>query len=112
MMPRTKLWKSRTGMIQAFFDSSAVDFSPVRWVHDMRSAILGLGFTVLSAALATTAPAQTGAEDAGIFEIQVNGRGVGQEEFSLRQTGVGPNAEFVANGRVQVVLPAGSIGPR
>lgn len=75
----------------------------------MRLAILSLGLTILSSALGSAASAQTGAEDAGVFEIQVNGRTVGQEEFSLRQTGVGPNAEFVANGRVQVVLPAGSI---
>jgi hypothetical protein len=75
----------------------------------MRLAIFSLGLTMLSGALATGASAQTGAEDAGVFEIQVNGRGVGQEQFSLRQTGVGPNAEFVATGQVQVVLPAGSI---
>ena len=75
----------------------------------MRSTILSLGLALLAGGLATAAPAQTGAEDAGVFEIQVNGRGVGQERFSLRQTGVGPNAEFVATGQVQVVLPAGSI---
>src|SRR5690606_33129896 len=39
----------------------------------------------------------------------VNGRVVGSEQFSIRQTGVGANAEFVATGRVQVLLPSGSI---
>ena len=66
---------------------------------NMRSTILSLGLALLAGGLATAAPAQTGAEDAGVFEIQVNGRGVGQERFSLRQTGVGPNAEFVATGQ-------------
>ncbi len=53
--------------------------------------------------------AQTGAEDAGTFRIEVNGRQVGTEEFSIRQTGIGANAEIQAAGRVQVLLPTGSL---
>ncbi|MQA88895.1 MAG: hypothetical protein GEU90_01490 [Gemmatimonas sp.] len=58
---------------------------------------------------AGVAAGQTGAEDSGSFEIFVNGRGVGTEEFSLEQTGVGPNSEFLASGQVNVLLPTGSL---
>lgn len=66
----------------------------------------------LSAALtlsAFPAAAQTGAEDEGSFEVLVNGRPVGTEQFSIRQSGLGANAEFIATGRVQVLLPTGSL---
>lgn len=53
--------------------------------------------------------AQTGAEDSGTFRITVNGRQVGSEEFTIRQTGVGASSEFVAVGRVQVLLPSGTL---
>ena len=55
------------------------------------------------------AAGQTGAEDAGTFNILVNGRQVGTEEFSIRQTGIGENSEFIATGHVQVVLPSGGL---
>lgn len=64
---------------------------------------------LMAALLSTPLVAQTGVHDEGTFEIQVNGRRVGTEEFTLRQTGVGTNAEFVATGRVQVLLPSGSL---
>jgi hypothetical protein len=66
-------------------------------------AVLALGFFI------SPARAQTGAEDEGTFEILVNDRPVGTEQFSIRQVGVGTNAEFVATGRVQVLLPSGSL---
>lgn len=53
--------------------------------------------------------AQTGAEDSGTFRVVVNGRQVGTEEFTIRQTGIGANAEIQASGRVQVLLPSGSL---
>jgi hypothetical protein len=53
--------------------------------------------------------AQTAFEDEGTFEILVNGRPVGTEQFSIRQTGVGAGSEFVATGRIQVTLPTGSL---
>lgn len=68
--------------------------------------------TILALALtAQLAPvsAQTGAEDEGTFDILVNGRRVGTEQFSIRQTGIGASAEFVATGRVEVQLPGGSL---
>jgi len=74
--------------------------------HAHRSVLTAALWTIL---LAGGAAAQTGAEDSGTFRILVNGREVGTEEFSLRQTGVGPNSEFVATGRVQVLLPSGSL---
>jgi hypothetical protein len=68
-------------------------------------SMAGLALLFTSGGLA----AQTGAEDAGTFQILVNGREVGTEEFTLQQTGVGPNSEFVASGRVRVLLPSGSL---
>jgi len=66
-------------------------------------AIFLLGTTALGAR------AQSNAEDEGTFEILVNGRPVGTEEFTIRQTGVGSTAEFIATGRVQVLLSSGSL---
>jgi hypothetical protein len=68
-------------------------------------SMTGLALLFVSGGLAP----QTGAEDAGTFQILVNGREVGTEEFTLQQTGVGPNSEFVASGRVRVLLPSGSL---
>lgn len=65
-------------------------------------ALLGLGATL-------PARAQTGANDSGSFLVSVGGRAVGTEEFSIVQTGVGANSEIVANGRVQLQLPTGSV---
>ncbi|MDR0787936.1 MAG: hypothetical protein LBG44_08740 [Gemmatimonadota bacterium] len=59
--------------------------------------------------MAVEASAQTNAQDEGTFEILVNGRPAGTEEFTIRQTGVGSAAEFVATGRVQVLLPTGRL---
>jgi hypothetical protein len=64
---------------------------------------------LLALTLAPTARAQTGAEDEGTFEIVVSGRRVGTEQFSIRQAGVGASSEFVATGRIEVLLPSGSL---
>lgn len=58
-----------------------------------------------------TAPAsaQFMADDAGTFDVRVGGRSVGSEEFSIQQSGSGANAEIVANGRVDLVLPTGTV---
>ncbi len=58
---------------------------------------------------AREAAAQTSAEDEGTFEILVNGRPVGTEEFVIRQTGIGSTAEFIATGRTQVLLSNGGL---
>ncbi len=73
--------------------------------------LLAASFMALGAISASAFPAlsQTGAEDEGTFEIVVNGRTVGTEQFSIRQTGVGASAEFLAVGRTQVVLASGSL---
>jgi hypothetical protein len=78
----------------------------------MKSSVRNLAIvvvTVLSSALPIDLVAQTGAEDVGAFEIFVNDRPVGTEQFEIRQTGVGANSEFIASGRVQVLLPSGSL---
>src|SRR5688500_4646511 len=73
----------------------------IHWSHVLLAAgVLGV---------AAPAAAQAGAEDVGVFRIEVSGREVGTEEFSIRQTGIGPNASFVASGRVHVILPSGSL---
>jgi hypothetical protein len=64
---------------------------------------------LLSVAMVGGLGAQSGAEDEGTFEILVNGRPVGSEQFSIRQTGVGAGAEFIATGRIQVFLPTGNL---
>jgi hypothetical protein len=81
----------------------------VRLRLTFREALLPLAALVGLYAAPQIAEAQTGAEDEGTFEILVNGRTVGTEQFSIRQTGAGANAEFVATGRVQVTLPSGSL---
>jgi hypothetical protein len=55
------------------------------------------------------APAQTGASDAGTFEILISGYPAGTEEFTIQQTGIGENAEVVATGRIQLSLSTGTI---
>lgn len=79
----------------------------------MKSSFRAARATVFAALslllLPAAASSQTGAQDAGTFNILVNGRQVGTEEFSIRQTGIGENSEFIATGQVQVVLPSGSL---
>jgi hypothetical protein len=79
----------------------------------MRKAPRTLTWTVAStltlAVSVLPVTAQTNAEDEGTFEILINGRPVGTEDFSIRQTGVGSAATFIASGRVQVLLPTGSL---
>lgn len=59
--------------------------------------------------LAAPGAAQTGASDAGTFEILISGYPAGTEEFTIQQTGIGENAEVVAAGRVQLSLSTGTI---
>ncbi len=53
--------------------------------------------------------AQAAATDEGTFRVTVDGRAVGTETFSIRQTGSGTSLETVATGRVQLSLPTGSL---
>jgi len=71
----------------------------------MRMLLALLGVSTAAA----TGTAQTGAEDQGTFEILVSGRSVGTEQFTIRQTGVGAAAVFVATGSIQVSLPTGRL---
>lgn len=64
----------------------------------------------LLAGLLLAAPAGAqGASDQGTFRVSVGGREVGTEQFSIRQTGAGATAEFVASGQVSLRLPSGSL---
>lgn len=61
------------------------------------------------ALMATPLRAQVGANDAGTFDIQVGGRTAGTEAFEIRQSGAGSGAQIVATGRVNLVIPTGSV---
>ncbi|HEX5725934.1 MAG TPA: hypothetical protein VFX98_10750 [Longimicrobiaceae bacterium] len=67
-----------------------------------------LALAALLAPCAAPAAAQA-ATDQGTFRVYVEGREVGTEEFSIRQSGSGSSAEFVATGRVSLRLPTGSL---
>jgi hypothetical protein len=68
------------------------------------------GMTLAVALLgATSLHAQVGMVDEGSFRVTVDGRTVGTEEFTIRQTGSGVNIETLATGRVQLNLPAGAL---
>lgn len=76
----------------------------------------GAGLTVLALALLIAVlavpgalHAQAGVGDEGTFQVSVDGRRVGTEEFTIRQTGSGANVETVASGRVQLNLPTGTL---
>jgi hypothetical protein len=71
-----------------------------------RTAVAALGMTIVGPELLQ---AQAGALDEGSFRISVEGRTVGTEEFSIRQTGSGANVEIAATGTVQMNLPTGSL---
>jgi hypothetical protein len=63
----------------------------------------------LAALVPAHLPAQVGATDEGTFRVSVDGRTVGTEEFTIRQTGSGVNVETLATGRVQLNLPTGML---
>lgn len=69
----------------------------------------GLLLAGLLAGAPAAAGAQTGAEDSGTFRVLVEGREVGTEEFSIRETGSGTSAEVSATGRASLSLPTGSV---
>jgi hypothetical protein len=74
-------------------------------MRTVRESVLGAVLTAF--ALAVPVGAQEG--DEGSFQVFLEGRPVGTEEFTIRQTGSGANAEVVASGRVEVRLPAGTL---
>ncbi|HEX7240996.1 MAG TPA: hypothetical protein VF263_12060, partial [Longimicrobiaceae bacterium] len=73
----------------------------------VRSSVL----RALPALLLAAAPlgAQGTVADQGTFRVMVEGRAAGTEEFSIRQSGTGSNAETTATGRVEVTLPTGTL---
>lgn len=64
---------------------------------------------LVAVAVGSPLHAQTGATDEGTFRVSVDGRNVGTEEFSIRQSGSGSGAETIATGRVQLTLPTGTL---
>jgi hypothetical protein len=80
-----------------------------KMLNGFHTAARYLSPVLLIGSLSITAPAQSGAEDEGSFEILVNGRPVGTEQFSISQTGVGAGAVFTATGRVHVLLTTGNL---
>lgn len=74
-----------------------------------KSAKLSLMLVAGLALAARPLPAQVGANDAGTFDVSVGGRTVGTELFEIRQSGAGSGAEIVATGRVNLVIPTGTV---
>lgn len=68
---------------------------------------------LLAVAALVTSPAralaQTGASDAGTFEILISGYPAGTEEFTIQQTGIGENAQVIATARIRLSLPSGTV---
>lgn len=65
---------------------------------------------LLSLATLSAAPlAAQGSVDQGTFRVYVEGREVGSEEFTIQQGGSGAAAVTLANGRVDLRLPDGSL---
>lgn len=67
---------------------------------------------MLLAALGTVAvpgSAQTVTMDEGEFALSIAGRAAGTESFVLRRVGMGEEARVIAQGRVEIALPEGSL---
>src|SRR5215218_6800541 len=71
----------------------------------IRNRVLSLLLPALAAAVPTAAQAV----DQGTFRVYVGDREVGNETFSINQTGSGAVAVTMATGRVDLRLPAGSL---
>ncbi len=65
--------------------------------------------TMLAAAGLAAAPAAAQGGDQGTFNVFVDGRQVGTEEFTIVQNGTGSTAELTATSRVRVGLPGGTL---
>jgi hypothetical protein len=69
-------------------------------------------FPLLAVAVVVTAGpawAQSAFTDEGVFQVSVDGRRVGTEQFTIRQTGSGAGVELVAIGTAQLNLATGSL---
>lgn len=73
------------------------------------SLLRALMLPLALAAAAAPLGAQGTVADQGTFRVSVDGRPVGTEEFTIRQTGTGASTEVVATGRVDLSLPTGSL---
>ena len=81
-----------------------------------RSPLLLVPLAVaVAASLAVIAPPVAAQwDESGSFDVSIDGRPAGTEEFTIRRTGTGETAETTAVGRVQLRLATGSleISPR
>lgn len=50
--------------------------------------------------------------DEGIFEILINGRRAGTEDFVIRRSGVGPNVQMIATAEITITTPGERIDLR
>jgi hypothetical protein len=64
---------------------------------------------LIAGALSVYGGPTQGASDQGTFRVFVGGREVGTEQFSIRQSGTGAAAEFIASGQVSLRLASGSL---
>ena len=68
----------------------------------MRNLIAIVGVAAATLSTSAAASAQTLVLDEGQFTLRTNGREVGREVFAIRQTGTGPAAVVIAQGRVEL----------
>jgi len=70
-----------------------------------------LGLLLVGTLMLAVAPtqAQVGASDEGTFEVLVGGRAAGTEQFQLQQSGGGSGSQIISSGRVQLVVPTGTV---
>lgn len=75
----------------------------------VRSSVVPLGALLLPFMVTGGAEAQTVSVDEGVFHLSEDGRSIGTETFSIRQSGRGANAVTIARGRT-VLDGAGESG--
>jgi len=68
-----------------------------------------LRLVLAASILALALPVEAQWDESGSFEVTIDGRPAGTEEFSIRRTGTGDTAETTAVGRVQLRLATGSL---
>lgn len=75
----------------------------------MRIAFAVLVLTAVGSLEPAPARGQSVAMDEGAFTITMGGRSAGTETFAIRRIGMGAEARVIAQGQVQVTLPAGTL---
>ena len=73
-------------------------------VETMQKPLQLLTLTVLASTPGVVA-GQSVVVDEGTFEISINGRRAGTEDFAIRRSGVGPSAQTIATAEITITAP-------